>query len=136
MAKEIAATFKDDPRAWAIGMLESLANPALKLARKDRDFVAQQRKVLATDAERRPGDVLHTRLWRIAARYGLVERQRRASALRQAHRADVVRARAVAVPPAHAVGAPIPRPPPLRRPVVALGGGCSETWDPAGAPGL
>lgn len=136
MAKDQAPTFKADRRGWAVAMLESLADPALKLERKDRDFVTRQREILATDEGRTPGDVLHDRLWRIAARYGLVQRRRHASALRQAHRADVVRARAVAVPPAHAVGAPIPRPPPLRRPVVALGGGSSETWDPAGAPGL
>lgn len=136
MLKEKLATFKDEPRAWAIRMLDALMHPELKLYRKDRTYIAQQRRLLATDEGRIPSERAADRLWRIAARCGLVEKCRHATALRRAHRVEVARVREVAVPPAHALGAPIPRPPPLRRPVVALGGGSSESWDPAGSPGL
>lgn len=136
MLKEKLATFRDEPRAWATRMLDALMRPGLDLSSKDKIYVAQQRRLLATDERRIPGPHAADRMWRIAARCGLVEKSRHATALRSAHRTEVAKAREVAVPPAHALGAPIRRPPPLRRPVVALGGGSSETWDPAGSPGL
>jgi hypothetical protein len=112
-------------------MLDDLSAPDLKLAPKDREYIVKQREILGTDEGRTPGEHLYERLWRIAARCGLVERRRHTTALRTAHRAAVARAREVVVPARYAVGAPIPAPPPLRRPVVALGSGDSESWDPS-----
>lgn len=136
MADKEWPDFKTDPRGWARRMLDALGDPALKLKHNDLKYVALQRRLLASNERRTPSDFLYDRLWRIAARCGLVERRRLASSLKRVRRDEVAQARAVAVPPAHALYAPIRKPPPLRRPVVALGGGSSETWDPAGSPGL
>lgn len=123
--------FEREPRAWVFAMMDRLMQPGVALVPKDRAYVVRQREIMRTDEERVPGGNIKEALCRMARRYSIMAKQRHATALRSAHRAEVARVQAVRIPPAHAVGAPIPRPPPLRRPVVALGGGQSETWDPS-----
>jgi hypothetical protein len=123
--------FAAEPRRWMFAMLDLLLAPGVALTPVERERLRKQRETLATDEKRRPGDGAKANVDRIARRCGLIKKRRHSEALRRHREADVRRARVVAVPEAHAVGAPIPRPPPLRRPVVALGGGWSESWDPA-----
>lgn len=128
--------FRADPRAWAGRMIDLLFEPSFRarLTTQQENYLLGRRASLQTYPTRTPGGDLYDKICRIARQVGAMKQRAVRKRLRDLHRAEL--AQQVRVPPAHAVGAPIPRPPPLRRPVVALGGGSSETWDPAGAPGL
>lgn len=128
--------FRSDPRAWAQQWIDLLLGPLYKakLTDQQENYLLGRRASLATYPDRKPGGDLYDKICRIARQVGALKQRAARKRLRDLHRAEL--AREVRVPPAHALGAPIPRPPPLRRPVVALGGGSSETWDPAGSPGL
>lgn len=128
--------FRKSPRAWASRMIDLLFEPAFKarLTTQQENYLLGRRASLQTYPTRTPGADLYDKVCRIARQVGAMKQRAVRKRLRDIRQAEI--AREVHVPPRHAVGAPMPLPPRLRRPVVALGAGVSETWDPAGSPGL
>lgn len=126
--------FRADPLGWVQRMCAQLMCPGVRIGQRDRDFVVRKRERYHIGTAHKPGPVLYDQLCRIARRAGVI---RERAPLGTKGSAERVRraAQVAAVPARFAVGAPIPPPPPLRRPAVALYDGRPETWDPAGAPG-
>lgn len=132
MAEQIPVSqqFQADPRGWTTNMIDRLMRPGVVLRPHTRAYVVGMRARLASDEGIKPGPNTYERLCRIARSCGLLARRRRIP------RADErpMAAPARPVPERFRPGARIPSPPPLRRPFVMLGE--TETWDPAGMPGL
>ena len=128
--------FRKSPRAWAGRMIDLLFEPAFKakLTAQQENYLLGRRASLQTYPTRVPGGDLYDKICRIARQVGAMKQRAIRKRLRDIHRAEL--AREVPVPPRHAVGAPIPQPPRLRRPIVGRAGDVTETWDPAGSPGL
>lgn len=127
--------FRADPLSWTRSMCERLMAPDVELNGRDREFVVDKRRHFGPDTRYAPGPVVYDQLCRIARRAGLLP-DRPPMRKRSVNEAAQREARAVTVPAPFRVGAQIPKPPPLRRPVVALYDGHTESWDPAGSPGL
>jgi hypothetical protein len=121
--------FRADPRAWATRWIDALLRPEVEITASQRAYLIGRREHLATYEENRPGSNLYNKVCRIARECGLMRQRAKRWKLRALREAE---ARAVHVPARHALGAAIPKPPPLRRPVALAEP--PETWDPAGMP--
>jgi hypothetical protein len=121
--------FRADPRAWAQRWIDALLRPEIKITKVQRAYLVGRREHLATYETVRPGGALYNKVCRIARECGLMRQRAKQRKLKEIRQAE---ARAVHVPARHALGAPIPPPPPLRRPVAQADP--PETWDPAGMP--
>lgn len=126
----VSQFFQKDPRGWTTTMIDKLMRPGVALKRHTREYVVGMRVRLVNDETHKPGPNTYERLCRIARAAGVLARRRRIP--RMDERPVTVPARPV--PERFRVGAAIPAAPPLRRPAVMLGQ--TETWDPAGMPGL
>jgi hypothetical protein len=128
--------FRRDPRAWAHKWIDALLKPVpkAKLTTQQENYLLGRRASLLTHPERTPGGDLYDKICRIARQVGEMRQRAVRKRLRDIRQAEI--AREVHVPPRHAVGAPMPAPPRLRRPIVGRAGDVTETWDPAGSPGL
>jgi hypothetical protein len=127
--------FRKDPRAWAHKWIDALLAPVpkAKLSQQQENYLKGRRVALQTRPDRIPGGDLYDKICRIARQVGEMKQRAVRRRLREIHHAEL--AREVHVPPRHAVGAPMPSPPRLRRPIVGRAVDVSETWDPAGSPG-
>jgi hypothetical protein len=138
MAEQIPVSqkFQADPRGWTMGMIARLMQPGVVLKAHTRTYVVRMRARLAEDEALKPGPNTYERLCRIARASGVLARRRRIPRVDE----RPASAPALPVPDRFRVGAPIPEPPLLRRPVVMLDGSVvhlpepTETWDPAGMP--
>jgi hypothetical protein len=126
----VSQFFQQDPRGWTTVMVEKLMKPGVTLKGHARTYVVRMRARLTEEENLKLGPNTYERLCRIAKACGVLARRRRIPQVSE--RPVSVPARPV--PERFQVGARIPSPPPLRRPVVMLGQ--TETWDPAGMPGL
>lgn len=126
----VSQKFQADPRGWSTGMIDRLMQPGIRLTPQTRVYIVRLRAKLAKDETFKPGPNTYERLCRIARACGVMAKRRRIPRLDE----RPVPGPAHPVPERFRVGAPIPEPPILRRPVVMLGQ--TETWDPAGMPGL
>lgn len=125
--------FRADPLGWVRRMCDRLMAPGVRVSDRDRAFVVRKRERYYPGTTYTPSPILYDQLCRIARRAELL---RERPPLRKRGENEAVKREMRPVPPRFALGAPIPPPPPLRRPVVALYDGRTETWDPAGSPGL
>ncbi len=128
--------FRRDPRAWAHKWIDALLEPVpkAKLTTQQENYLLGRRAALQTYPTRTPGGDLYDKICRIARQVGAMRQRAVRKRLRDIRQAEI--AREVHVPPRHAVGAPMPTPPRLRRPIVGRAADVTETWDPAGSPGL
>lgn len=134
MAEQIPVSqkFQADPRGWTSAMVERVIASGAALKPHTRRYLTGMRARLTKDPGMRPGPNTYERLCRLARACGILARRRRIPRVDERPAAPS----AVHVPERFRVGQPIPAPPLLRRPVVALGGDSTETWDPAGMPCL
>lgn len=123
--------FRDDPRGWTTAMIDRLMKPGLALSERDRETLVKKRRLFATYPERVPGPHLYEQLCRIARACGVLAKRPQRKAVAEA---PLLVSAPAPIPPRFALGACIPKPPPLRRPVALVEP--PETWDPAGMPGL
>ncbi len=128
----VSQYFQTDPRGWTTTMIDKLMKPGVRLTPYCRTYATRTRAKLAKDADFRPGPSMYERLCRIAKACGVLPRRRRIPRVEE----RPVNVPARPVPKPFRLGEPIPDPPPLRRPFVMLGESATETWDPAGMPGL
>jgi hypothetical protein len=128
----VSQFFQKDPRGWTSVMVEKLMQPGVHLRPRTRSYLVRMRERLATDEGLRLGPNTYERLCRVARAAGVLAKRRRIPRLDE----RPVAVPAQPVPERFQVGARIPSPPPLRRPFVMLGEAVTETWDPAGMPGL
>lgn len=132
MAEQIPVSqkFQADPRGWTAGMIDRIIASGAALKPHTRRYVTGMRARLAKDVGMRPGPNTYERLCRLARACGVLARRRRIPRVDE----PTAPAPALHVPERFRVGARIPDPPKLRRPVVMLER--TETWDPAGMPVL
>lgn len=123
----VSPDFKNDPRGWMTRMIDRLMAPGVELQERDRALLIKKRRHYATRIDLTPGPNLYEQICRIAKACGVLPRP---PARKKRSETPAAPAAAPAVPPRFAIGAPIPPPPPLRRPVALAEP--SETWDPAG----
>jgi hypothetical protein len=128
----VSQFFQKDPRGWTSAMVEKLMQPGVPLRPHTRSYLVRMRERLTTDEGLRLGPNTYERLCRVARAAGVLAKRRRIPRLDE----RPVAVPAQPVPERFQVGARIPSPPPLRRPFVMLGEAVTETWDPAGMPGL
>lgn len=117
--------FRDCPNAWVSRMCDRLLAPNVGLTERDKRRVAKYRARFAIGSEYTAGPNAYDHLCRIARACGLFAKRRKIKSPPQAPKPPPP------IPAQHELYAPMPKPPPLRRPVVM-----TETWDPAGMPGL
>lgn len=122
----VSPEFKADPRGWMTRMIDRLMAPGVDLQDRDRALLIRKRRHYATRIDLTPGPNLYEQLCRIAKACGVIPhppaRKKRAP---EAPLTAPVRP----IPADFALGAPIPKPPPLRRPVALSER--PETWDPS-----
>lgn len=121
--------FRANPRGWASHWIDAMLAPGVALSEAQRNYLLGRRVWLATHEDRKPGGDMYDKICRIARQTGVMRQRARMRKLRDIRQEEA--ARDVAIPERFRLGARIPAPPPLRRPIIALGGGSTETWDPA-----
>ena len=123
----VSPEFKADPRKWMERMIDRLMQPGVKIQERDKALLVKKRRHYQTRIDLTPGPCLYEQICRIAKACGVMPRP---PAKEKRPETPARRTSALAVPPRFAVGAPMPPPPPLRRPVALSE--APETWDPAG----
>lgn len=127
----VSPEFKADPRGWMNRMIDRLMAPGIQLQERDRALLVKKRRHYAMRIDLTPGPNLYEQLCRIAKTCGVLPRPPARKKRVDVTPPPVAAPAAQPARPDFALYAPIPKPPPLRRPVVALGGSPSETWDPS-----